>query len=81
MVQIYEQVVSDIENKDTHCKWGFCSTICPRGPIFAKSSRPGVQGFDHVKKCPGVCPGTGGCSRLELIDALTFCYSHLDCKF
>ena len=31
---------------------GFCASFLPMGRIFAKSSRSGGQGFDHVKKVP-----------------------------
>ena len=42
----------------------------PRGRIFAKFSRSEDREFDHVKQIPR--RSAGGCSRLEMTDALPF---------
>ena len=50
--------------------WGFSPNFS-RGGAFLQIFPPGGRDLTSRKKCPGVCPG--GCSRLELIDAL---FSH-----
>ena len=53
-----------------HQGWGFIMTFCLRGRGFALSLCQGGGELAYSKKIPGVWPGEGGWSGLELTDTL-----------
>ena len=57
---------------ENHCPGGgvFARFFFPRGRDFALSLCPGGGEFALSKNSPGVCPGGGGWSGLELTDTL-----------